>query len=256
MASESEDLLDIKQAAKLLNVSETSLRRWTNSGALPAYRIGRRRERRFRRTDLFAFMGAPSSDEAQSPPDASTAGSASASDTTQTAQNQRNHFCGFYGTAAGRARLAAAFLLDGVGRRDREVKFLLVEPKAQGPLVKTVQKLARSKRADLNGENFVATVYRDSVKAQLDFWERSFDRVLATGTTSLRVVGDTCGFAHRTSFAALAKYEAEYERRIAQRYPVLTLCLYDARLLSGWEAVRALKAHGDTFCRPVETLFE
>src|SRR6266550_2581325 len=53
------ELLDIAQAAALLNVSETSLRRWTNSGQLPCLRVGRRRERRFRRGDLMAFMEQP-----------------------------------------------------------------------------------------------------------------------------------------------------------------------------------------------------
>ena len=50
------ELLDIGEAADFLNVSEASLRRWTNDGLLPCLRIGRRRERRFRRADLLAFM--------------------------------------------------------------------------------------------------------------------------------------------------------------------------------------------------------
>ena len=37
------DLLDIRQAATLLKVSETSLRRWTNAGTLPCLRIDGRR---------------------------------------------------------------------------------------------------------------------------------------------------------------------------------------------------------------------
>src|SRR5207245_2886205 len=40
------DLLDIREAAAFLRVSETSLRRWTNAGRLPCLRIGGRRERR------------------------------------------------------------------------------------------------------------------------------------------------------------------------------------------------------------------
>jgi excisionase family DNA binding protein len=54
--SDSEDLLDIKHAAGFLRVSETSLRRWTNSGQLACLRVGGKRERRFRRADLVAFM--------------------------------------------------------------------------------------------------------------------------------------------------------------------------------------------------------
>ena len=51
-----EQLLDIQQAAQFLHVSETSLRRWTNSGRLACLRVGGKRERRFRRADLVAFM--------------------------------------------------------------------------------------------------------------------------------------------------------------------------------------------------------
>src|SRR4030081_3779755 len=50
------ELLDIGQAAAFLNVSEASLRRWTNSGRLACLRVGRRRERRFRRADLLGFL--------------------------------------------------------------------------------------------------------------------------------------------------------------------------------------------------------
>ena len=54
--SEADELLDIEQAAQFLHVSETSLRRWTNAGRLACLRVGRRRERRFRRADLLAFL--------------------------------------------------------------------------------------------------------------------------------------------------------------------------------------------------------
>src|SRR5437899_1730190 len=43
------ELLDIRQAAALLHVSAASLRRWTNAGLLASFRVGGRRERRFRR---------------------------------------------------------------------------------------------------------------------------------------------------------------------------------------------------------------
>src|SRR5258708_6028007 len=50
------ELLDIRQAAALLQVSAASLRRWTNAGLLASFRVGGRRERRFRRADLLAFL--------------------------------------------------------------------------------------------------------------------------------------------------------------------------------------------------------
>lgn len=51
-----ERLLNIKQAAAFLNVSEITVRRWTNQGLLNCYRLGKRRARRFRPQDLTACL--------------------------------------------------------------------------------------------------------------------------------------------------------------------------------------------------------
>jgi excisionase family DNA binding protein len=40
-------LLTIEEAARYLNVSKVSLRRWSNSGRLRCFRVGVRGERRF-----------------------------------------------------------------------------------------------------------------------------------------------------------------------------------------------------------------
>lgn len=48
--------MTIKEAAKYLNVSEMSLRRWTNSGKLKCLRIGKKNERRFKEEDLIAYL--------------------------------------------------------------------------------------------------------------------------------------------------------------------------------------------------------
>lgn len=45
-------LLNIKEAAAFLNVSEMTIRQWTNSGKLKCFRVGGKKERRFRLSDL------------------------------------------------------------------------------------------------------------------------------------------------------------------------------------------------------------
>jgi excisionase family DNA binding protein len=55
-----ERLFNIKEAAELLNVSEITVRRWTNQGLLTCYRVGKRRARRFRSQDLLACLEGPS----------------------------------------------------------------------------------------------------------------------------------------------------------------------------------------------------
>src|SRR2546426_1190439 len=83
------DLLDISEAAAFLSVSETSLRRWTNRGRLRCLRVGGRRERRFRRDDLLAFLGEQGRTDPRPAP---------------------NHFCSLYTSDLDRVRQAAAFL--------------------------------------------------------------------------------------------------------------------------------------------------
>src|SRR2546422_7439802 len=91
------ELLDIAQAAAFLHVSQMSLRRWTNSGRLPCFRVGGRRERRFRRADLLAFL------ERSGEPIRAPQGP--------------GHLCGVYTRMAGRGGWGAGFLAAAVGGR-------------------------------------------------------------------------------------------------------------------------------------------
>jgi excisionase family DNA binding protein len=120
--SDTIELLDICEAAQFLNVSETSLRRWTNAGVLPCLRIGLRRERRFRGADLLAFMEQP----------APTRHPTDGREDPMRMQDSRdepvstihgNHLCGIYGSDAGRLDLMVPFLLEGL--RKKSVCFLV-----------------------------------------------------------------------------------------------------------------------------------
>lgn len=50
------ELLTIRQAAKILNVNVETLRRWDKRGKLKAIRIGSRGDRRYRKTDIEAYI--------------------------------------------------------------------------------------------------------------------------------------------------------------------------------------------------------
>lgn len=52
----------------------------------------------------------------------------------------------------------------------------------------------------------------------------------------------------------VVEYEMGYDRAMAQRFPVVTLCLYDVRRFDSLEVVRVLKGHSDTFRYPAERL--
>src|ERR1700675_2565072 len=99
------DLLDIGEAARFLNVSETSLRRWTNTGVLQCLRIGQRRERRFRRADLLAFMeDQPSRSRLKDSRPAADSTSQALDDSITLTHGA--HLCALFASELGRATLA------------------------------------------------------------------------------------------------------------------------------------------------------
>jgi excisionase family DNA binding protein len=54
--SQIEPMLTTSEVARILNVHINTVRRWSNQGALKAYRIGSRGDRRFRKDDVDALF--------------------------------------------------------------------------------------------------------------------------------------------------------------------------------------------------------
>ncbi|MCK5576697.1 MAG: helix-turn-helix domain-containing protein [Dehalococcoidales bacterium] len=55
---QSEPLLTVSEVAKLLHIHENTVRRWSDRGIIPAYRICSRGDRRFRKDDISLFLRA------------------------------------------------------------------------------------------------------------------------------------------------------------------------------------------------------
>jgi transcriptional repressor of dcmA and dcmR len=232
MATDRDDLLDIKQAAQFLNVSETSLRRWTNSGRLACLRVGRKRERRFRRPDLLAFVeeqpaGAPSG----------------------------IHLCGLYASELTRAKLAADFLADGF--QPGWVNYLAAAPDARDQIMADLEQRRPSLSADIEAGRLVLFEYPASGQPQdyVDHWDGLFSAARRAGARALRAVGDVSGGpASRLARNDLVEYERLYGV-LAQRFlGVPTLCLYDVRHASGLDVLDVLQCHQDFFPHPVDRL--
>ncbi len=231
MVTDRDDLLDIKQAAQFLNVSETSLRRWTNAGRLACLRVGRKRERRFRRADLLAFV---EEQPAGAPPVA--------------------HLCGLYASAQSRAKLAADFLADGL--QARSVNYLAAAPDARDQIVADLERRRPSLKADIEAGRLVLLAYPDVDEAQAyhDHWDGMFSAARRSGADSLRTVGDVSGGpALRLACDEVLEYERLYSE-LAQRFRVATLCLYDVRHASGLDVLDVLQCHHDFFPHPVDRL--
>jgi excisionase family DNA binding protein len=240
---ESGTLLNTKEAATFLRVSEASIRRWSDSGLLPVRRVGRRQERRFARTDLAGFLGQPTGLATPRPSAPSTV------NVGGTPVPLRSHLSPIYGTDAGGLRLSVPFLADGLRAGHR--CFLA----ATGPVLERyARSLANDQSIDFagatrDGRLTIASWPGASAAEAIAGWELVFGKALAKGPTVLRVVGEmACERSMFASDAQMLAYEQAYEL-MARRYPLVTLCQYDAREFDGEIMLHVLKSHPDMFER-------
>lgn len=233
---DAEPLLDIEQAARLLNVSETSLRRWTNDGRLACLRVGRRRERRFRKLDLLAFMESEPAGPVRPRPDAHGV-----------------HLCGLYSSDEGQVKQVLAFFSEGFP--PRSAAFLVGGAETRARVLVALEREHPGLDQAISDGRLLHSDYAGSAAAQLVWWETHIEEAVRRGATSIRITGDAGGFAKAASREELLDYEAEFDRRITQRFPgVLTMCQYDVRLFSGLVVLDALKAHPHSFGHPAERI--
>jgi len=247
--SEAEELLDIEEAAKFLNVSETSLRRWTNAGRLACLRVGRRRERRFRRADLLAFMeNQPVGGQAGPPRSDSPHVAHTVIDGVSYALGA--HLCGLFASEIGRIKQVISFLEDGL--RPGTVCFYVAPDRSRADVLAHLEKSRPSLRTDIAAGRLIIPDFKPSPRAQLEYFETSMGAALRGGAHTLRLVGDVSGLGPKTEDEGLLEFEAEFGEVIAKRFPVVTLCQYDVHQFSGVTILNALKLHRDTFRYPAD----
>jgi excisionase family DNA binding protein len=238
-----DSLLNTKEAARFLRVSEASIRRWSDAGLLPAHRVGRRRERRFAQADLRRFLGQPNAD----PLPAGRAAAITAVPVGGASVPLRSHLAPIYSTDAGGLRLSVPFLAAGL--KAGQPCFLV----ATGAVLERYAKAMRDEHAiDLaaaaeSGQLAILSGPGVNTGEAIGNWERLFGNALASGPTVLRVVGEmTCVRRMFASDADMMTFEEAFEI-MAKRFPAVSLCQYDAREFDGAIMLRALKAHPDMF---------
>ena len=247
--SEADELLDIEQAAQFLNVSATSLRRWTNAGRLACLRVGRRRERRFRRADLLAFMeDQPAGGQAGTPRSNSPHPAHTVIDGVSYALGA--HLCSLYASEVGRIKQVIGFLEDGL--RPGTVCLYVARDRPRADALAQLEKRRPSLRADIAAGRLILPDFMPSPRAQLEYFEASMRAALRGGADTLRIVGDVSGLGPKTEEQGLLEFEAEFEEVIAKRFPLVTLCQYDVHQFSGVTILNTLKLHRDTFKYPVD----
>jgi excisionase family DNA binding protein len=240
---ESTGLLNTREAAQFLRVSEASIRRWSDSGMLPAQRVGRRKERRFAPRELESFLNRSTGDpyRTASQPIAVNVGGISVP--------LRSHLAPIFSTDLGGLRLSVPFLADGL--RAGQPCFLA----ATGAVLdRYARALTEEQAIDFaaargSGRLTIASWPGATVAQAIAGWELVFGKALAGGPTVLRVVGElACERPMFASDADMMVYEEAYEL-MARRFPLVTLCQYDAREFDGEIMLRALKSHPDMFAQ-------
>ena len=229
-----------REAARLLGVSEASVRRWSDSGMLVAHRVGRRNERRFERSAVLKLRGSER---------------AAASVSAQPVRLEgyevppHTHLTSFYTSDRGRLRLGVPFLRDGVAAgqpcvvmANRETaRILQDELKTEGTDVKSA----------LEGGRLRLHVPFNSPEEGIEVFERDFLEFTRRGDLVIRVLGEATQNAQTLgSVDVLIRFERMLDALIS-RYPVVLICQYDVRRLNGTEVIDVLKVHGDNFDRPL-----
>jgi excisionase family DNA binding protein len=232
-------MLSTKEVAERLGVSEASVRRWSDAGHLPVQRVGKRRERRFRSSDVEA--AARRHQPASPPPKPGAPHLVLAGQATAVPV----HIPAFYDSDAARVRLTAPFLAEGI--KAGQPCFLL----AQGEELNSYM-VALDADPDIDVDKALASGLLTVVGAPgktvaqaLDFWERNLWDAMDRHVTLMRAVGEMV--SEREGFESeqeMLAYEAAFNMT-ARRFPCAVICQYDVRKFSGRAVLAALRAHPD-----------
>jgi len=240
----SDKLLNTAEAARVLRVSQASIRRWSDSGLLVSRRVGRRRERRFTQADLDNFLKPGS--QSPAPPKRPNAVRRDVF-VGGTHVPVHGHLATFFDSDEGRLRLTIPFLREGL--RLGQPCFLAAEGAIRAAYLEA---LRQEQGIDVDaairdGAFRIVAGPGIGVQAALDFWRHSMSEVLAAGPNLIRVVGEMV--SERTVFPTdheMISYEVAYNL-IAKRFPTVTLCQYDVRAFGGETIFGALRAHTDLY---------
>lgn len=243
-ADQNSELLNIKEAAAILKVSEASLRRWTNSGRLACMRLGAKKERRFRREDLMSFL--EKRDTHESP---------SAARPTEVllegvAIEYGSHICTLYGNDYGRLKWSVPFLVDGL--KNGDCCFLIASKAMRDEILGHVRKASNKLDEAIETGQLIQSSGIPDGEAMCRFVEQSIFTARQAGLRSFRLLGDMTwcldlGMTNDQMF----EYERQFDREIGHRYPLVAVCQYDTRDFTGPAVLNALQCHEDTFRYPL-----
>jgi excisionase family DNA binding protein len=242
--SEKQRFLTIAEAAEFLHVSETSLRRWTNSGKLRSFRIGGRNERRFLMDDLLAFMPSAGSQPALSKQHAAE------TQTIPESESHQRHICLFFLNPDEQWQMLRPYILEHVnahvpvlyiqdgGPPYRILDLLHTEGLPLEDLIaRGLLRVLPPAQTYLQGGSFDA-------QRMLSFIEAAISGALEVGYTGILIIGEmTWSLEAGLNAEQLKTYEAQLNPLI-EKYPAATIiCQYNLRRFDGSSVLDALLTH-------------
>jgi excisionase family DNA binding protein len=239
--SEKQRFLTITEAAEFLQVSETSLRRWTNSGKLRCFRVGGRSERRFLKEDLLSFMRTmhlqpePEIVEAQ---------------TTSDTISEERHICLFFVNQDEQWQMMRPYLLDHLGAsvpvlyiQDSTPAAHIVELLNEEGL-STDDLFKRGLLRILKPEEAYLLTGRFDAHRMVAFMESAILGALAAGYQRVFLTGEmTWSLPKAPGAESMMQYEALLNP-LVDKYPGVTIvCQYDLKRFDGPSVLEALLTH-------------
>jgi excisionase family DNA binding protein len=237
-----ERLLTTREAATFLKVSEASIRRWTDSGLLPAHRVGRRRARRLREEDLRTFMEAG--------PGQGSVGDEPSAPLTMVIQDVMvslgDHLAAFYTTDAGRLRIGLPFLRDGL--RAGETVVFRALPDIREEYFAALRNEGVDAAAAIQGGQLV--IYPEifgSAGEQVARFEQLLTAASRQRPGQIRILAETLADVQTVGSVAEHMVVEQQVGAVFKRFPVVTICAYDVRAFDAVTVIEALKLHSDVF---------
>ena len=234
--------LTIAEAAELLQVSQTSLRRWTNSGKLRCLRVGGRQERRFLLKDLLAFM--------QSSDDESSTSSAAMPENAAHHDYHDRHICLFFHNPEEQWQLMGPYILSQLKAK---MPVLYIQDSTLPE-----QLMARLSAEGLDAEHLIEQELlmilpsdraylltgQFDVHRMLAFMESAILAARAAGHAHVMLTGEmSWSFTGAPGVEQMMTYETLLNP-IVEKYPEVTIiCQYDLSRFDATTVLDALLTH-------------
>ena len=156
------------------------------------------------------------------------------------------HLATYFDSEAGRLRIAAPFLRDGLLLG--QPCFLIATGEVLDRYIEALEKDVKTELTEARRRGLFTTAPTPgrTVEEALAFWDEKIGAAVSTfSPTIVRIVGDMASV--KTSFASVHEMLI-FERQVGgilKRWPSVAICQYDVREFDGPSLLEAIKAHPD-----------